>query len=119
MQVREQEKYGGAFQKYLLTLKSATFLAPPRTKSPHLIFHLPLLLNPVYQIFLLYIALYTDIATRALIVALKSPFGGKLTNKIYKKTGVKKRTINDIYARAIQRGFDPNLLFLIIKNKFF
>ena len=64
-------------------------------------------------------ALYTNIATRALIVALKSLFKGKLTNKIYKKTGIKKRTINNIYAKAIQRGFNPNLLSLIIKNKFF
>ena len=54
-------------------------------------------------------AFYTGIATRALIVALKLPFGGKLTSKIYKKTGIKKRTINYIYARAIQRDSNLNL----------
>jgi transposase len=60
----------------------------------------------------------TDIATRALVVTLKSPLGGRSTNEVSEKTGLSKRTINDIYARAIQRGFDPNLLPLIIKDEY-
>ncbi|KAF2189324.1 hypothetical protein K469DRAFT_63154 [Zopfia rhizophila CBS 207.26] len=60
----------------------------------------------------------TDIATRALVVALKSPFGGKTTPEIVEKTGLSKRTINDIYARAIQRGFDPNHIPLVIKDEY-
>lgn len=50
----------------------------------------------------------TDISTRVLIVALKSPFGGKSTAQIAEETGLSIRTINDIYARAIKRGFEPN-----------
>jgi hypothetical protein len=59
----------------------------------------------------------TDIATRALVVALKSPIGGKTTAEIAEKTGFNIRTINDIYARAIQRRFDPNHLPLVIRDK--
>jgi hypothetical protein len=60
----------------------------------------------------------TDIATRALVVTLKSPIVGQSTNAIAEKTGLSTRTINLIYARAVQRGFDPNILPLIIKNQF-
>ena len=60
----------------------------------------------------------TDIATRALVVTLKSPFGGKTTTEIVDKTGLSKRTVNQIYARAIERGFDPNHLPLIIKDEY-
>ena len=56
-------------------------------------------------------AFYINIATRALIVASKLLFGSKLTSKIYKKTKIKKRTINYIYARAIQRGFNLNFFY--------
>ncbi|KAF1813253.1 hypothetical protein P152DRAFT_434157, partial [Eremomyces bilateralis CBS 781.70] len=59
----------------------------------------------------------TDIATRALIVTLKSPIGGKTTAEIAEKTGLPKRTINAIYARAIERGFDPNHLPLHIRDE--
>ena len=59
----------------------------------------------------------TDIATRALVVTLKSPIGGKTTAEIAEKTGLKVRTINDIYARAIQRGFEPNHLPLVIRDE--
>ena len=51
---------------------------------------------------------HTDIATRALIVALKSPLVGKTTAKVHQITGIPVRTINYIYARACERGFDPN-----------
>ncbi|KAI1678360.1 Tc1 [Pyrenophora tritici-repentis] len=50
----------------------------------------------------------TDLSTRALIVTLKSPFGGKSTSHISDITGIPPRTINAIYARACQRGFEPN-----------
>ncbi|EMD90697.1 hypothetical protein COCC4DRAFT_186441 [Bipolaris maydis ATCC 48331] len=50
----------------------------------------------------------TDICTRALIVTLKSPFGGKSTNQISEITGISPRTIDSIYGRACQRGFEPN-----------
>jgi transposase len=50
----------------------------------------------------------TPLSTRALVVSLKSPFGGKSTSEIAKETGLSTRTINSIYARAIQRGFEPN-----------
>lgn len=47
-----------------------------------------------------------DIETRAMIVAFKAD--GKSNADITKLTGVEKRTINPIYARAIERGFNPN-----------
>ena len=59
----------------------------------------------------------TDIATRALIVTLKSIIRGKNTTEIAKKTGLSIRTINNIYARVIQRGFDPNRLPFIIRDE--
>jgi hypothetical protein len=60
----------------------------------------------------------TDIVTRALVVTLKSPFGGKTTTEIVDKTGLSKCTVNQIYARAIEHGFDPNYLPLIIKDEY-
>jgi hypothetical protein len=42
-------------------------------------------------------ALNTDIATRALVIALKSPIRGKTTEEIVKKTGLLKQTVNNIY----------------------
>ncbi|RKK06469.1 hypothetical protein BFJ65_g18666 [Fusarium oxysporum f. sp. cepae] len=52
---------------------------------------------------------YTDIATRALVVTLKAPNGGaKTTAQIHLITGLPERTINQIYSRAIDRGFEPN-----------
>jgi transposase len=50
----------------------------------------------------------TSLSTRALIVTLKSPIGGKTTAEVAEKTGVSARQINRIYAQAIERGFDPN-----------
>jgi transposase len=50
----------------------------------------------------------TDIATRALVVTLKSPIGGLTTAEISEETGISPRQVNRIYARAIERGFDPN-----------
>ncbi|KFY41167.1 hypothetical protein V494_03175 [Pseudogymnoascus sp. VKM F-4513 (FW-928)] len=59
----------------------------------------------------------TDIATRALIVTLKSPIGGKTTAEVAEKTGFSTRQINRIYARAIERGFDPNHIPLVIRDE--
>ncbi|KAK1909714.1 hypothetical protein P3342_007886 [Pyrenophora teres f. teres] len=50
----------------------------------------------------------TNISTRALVVALKSPFGGKSTTQISEITGISPRTIDAIYGKACQRGFEPN-----------
>ncbi|KAL6399550.1 hypothetical protein AUP68_18099 [Ilyonectria robusta] len=43
----------------------------------------------------------TDIATRVLVVILKSPSGGKTTAEITEITGLLIRTINSIYAQAV------------------
>jgi hypothetical protein len=51
---------------------------------------------------------YIDPYTRAIIVFLKSPHGGKTTPEVAGQLELKARTINDIYSRAIKRGFDPN-----------
>jgi len=59
----------------------------------------------------------TDLATRALIVTLKSPIGGKTTSQISAFTGISTRQVNRIYARACERGFDPNELPLVLKDE--
>ena len=61
----------------------------------------------------------TDIATRALIVSLKAGIIDKPASSIYisSLTGVPKRTINQIYARAIARGFDLVIRPLVLENK--
>ncbi|KAF2818358.1 hypothetical protein CC86DRAFT_414011 [Ophiobolus disseminans] len=50
----------------------------------------------------------TDVYTRTLVVTLKAPFVGKSTAQIAEETGLPAQTINDIYAQAIKRGFEPN-----------
>lgn len=57
-----------------------------------------------------------DIATRALVVAYKAD--GKTNLEIMGLTGIEKRTINRIYARAIERGFDPSERPLVLLNKY-
>jgi transposase len=59
----------------------------------------------------------TDLATRALIVTLKAPCAGKSTAEISAITGISTRTINSIYARAIERGFEPNSVPLVIRDE--
>jgi hypothetical protein len=59
-----------------------------------------------------------DISTRALVVALKSPAVGKTTAQVVSITSLSKRTVDSIYARAIQRGFDPNAVPLVIKDEY-
>ncbi|KAI1507544.1 hypothetical protein Ptr86124_013478 [Pyrenophora tritici-repentis] len=60
----------------------------------------------------------TDLSTRALIVTLKSPFSGKSTSHISDITGIPPRTINAIYARACQRGFELNALTIKLLLKY-
>ena len=50
----------------------------------------------------------TDIATRALVVSLKSPCYGKSTAEVVAFTGLPKSTVNKIYAQAVSRGFNPD-----------
>ena len=56
-----------------------------------------------------------NLATRALIIAYKAD--GKTNQEITGMTGAEKRTINSIYARAIERGFDPAVRPLKLENK--
>ena len=58
----------------------------------------------------------TDIATHALVVALKSPLGGRSIAEIHTITGLASHTIDSIYARAISREFEPNQLPLSLYN---
>ena len=58
---------------------------------------------------------YHDNSTRAAVVVLKAI--GKPNHKITGLTRVEKRTINSIYARAIERGFDPGLRPLQLEDK--
>ena len=59
----------------------------------------------------------TSLPTRALIVTLKSPVGGKTTAQIHEETGISVQQINRIYARAISRGFDPNIRPFTLKEE--
>ncbi|KAF2191465.1 hypothetical protein K469DRAFT_371863 [Zopfia rhizophila CBS 207.26] len=55
-----------------------------------------------------------DSATRAQVVALKV-FGAS-NEDIEQQTGIKARTVNSIYDRAIQRGFNPYAEHPIVYN---
>jgi transposase len=59
---------------------------------------------------------HTGIATRAMIVSLKSA-GGQTSAQIAGRNGQSIRQVNRIYARAIERGFDPNQWPLVIKDE--
>ena len=59
-----------------------------------------------------------DSHTRAIVVFLKSPFGGKTTPEIAIQLDISPRTINDIYARAVKRGFDPNHKPFVLKPEY-
>ena len=108
-------KYGGSVQKYPPDAKSATFLASTIAgghgdRTARKITYEAISqanMGPAQH----------DIATRASIVSLKS-VGGKTTLEIHGLTGIPIRTINEIYARAIKRGFDPHSLPLKITDEF-
>jgi len=53
-------------------------------------------------------------ATRAQVITLKAL--GIPNKEIYQRTGIKPRTVNTIYDRAIQRGFDPNAEQSVIRD---
>lgn len=56
----------------------------------------------------------SDPIQRAVVVALRSPHGGKTTKEISQITGLPVRSINRIYARAVEAGFEPNDKALVI-----
>jgi len=60
---------------------------------------------------------HNSLTTRALIVTLRSPVGGKTSAQISEETGISIRQINRIYARAIERGFEPNLRPFLLKDE--
>ncbi|KAF2457537.1 hypothetical protein BDY21DRAFT_28137 [Lineolata rhizophorae] len=60
----------------------------------------------------------TDIATRSFIIGLKSASCGKTTAEVSAITGVPGRTIQAIFARAIKRGFDPNIKPVVARDKY-
>ena len=60
----------------------------------------------------------TDIATRALVVSLKAPCSSKTTAEVSAITGLSSRQVNRIYARAIERGFDPNQRPLSLRDAY-
>ncbi|KAM3566463.1 hypothetical protein ARSEF4850_000605 [Beauveria asiatica] len=60
----------------------------------------------------------TDIATRALVVTLKAPCSGKTSIEVAGLAGISSRQVDRIYARAIERGFDPNLRPLVLKDAY-
>jgi hypothetical protein len=57
-------------------------------------------------------------ALRAAVLTLKASAIGKTTSQVTSITGLSKRTINDIFAQAIQRGFDPNSVPLDIRSEY-
>ncbi|UNI22754.1 hypothetical protein JDV02_008615 [Purpureocillium takamizusanense] len=61
---------------------------------------------------------YYDIATRALVVGLKAPCCGKTTAEVAALLGISIRQVNRIYAKAIERGFDPNQRPMVIKDEY-
>jgi Transposase len=53
-----------------------------------------------------------------MVVTLKAPAGAAKTSlEIYGITGIPVRTVNSIYARAIERGFEPNERPLRLRNE--
>src|SRR5271165_4771551 len=58
-----------------------------------------------------------DIATRALVVTLKSPLVNMSVPEIANKTGLRPNTIYRIYSRAVKRGFDPDATPFVLKDE--
>jgi hypothetical protein len=65
----------------------------------------------------------SEISIRTSIVLLKSPFGGSLSASKIKallndQITLSTTQINDIYKKAIERGFDPNASKYLMKDEF-
>jgi transposase len=58
-----------------------------------------------------------DLSTRAFVLALKT-YTTKTTAEIAAIVGLSKSTVNRIYGRACERGFDPNLTPIVIKDSY-
>jgi hypothetical protein len=61
---------------------------------------------------------HTDVSTRAFVVLLKSPLIGRSSKQIHLDLGIPVRTIDAIYSRAIERGFEPNANPLQIRDEY-
>ncbi|PHH59858.1 hypothetical protein CDD81_2437 [Ophiocordyceps australis] len=61
-------------------------------------------------------ALKTDIATRASAITLK--YSGKTTDEVALLVGISSRQVSRIWAKAIERGFDPAAQQLLIRDEF-
>jgi hypothetical protein len=57
-----------------------------------------------------------EISTRAQIVTLKAI--GQTTAEVIAVTGLAERTIQSIYSRAVERGFDPAVRPIIILDHY-
>ena len=57
-----------------------------------------------------------NISTRATVVALKA-LGNMTSANIAAQTGISLRQVHRIYARAIERGFDPNERPFVLKDE--
>ena len=56
--------------------------------------------------------------TRAMIVALKCPVGGRSASDLARILGLSARAINATYSRALKRGFDPARRPLVILEEY-
>ena len=60
---------------------------------------------------------HSDITTRALVISLKA-YAGKTTLEVARLTGLLASQVNWLYAWAIERGFDPILRPIDIKDAY-
>lgn len=109
--------------KTLRCIKPTLLLYKANRESPHLT------LLPQFPSSFVYFLLFTldlkmtsskpntDIATRAFVVAWKCPLGGKSSAEIVDFLGISNRQVNRIYAKALERGFDPTARPLHICNQ--
>lgn len=83
---------------------------------PNLYDDLPSHLSLNFTTIILTMAPNTDNATRALVVSLKAI--GKTTPEVTMISGLSTRQVNRIYARAIDRGFDPNRRPISLRDEY-
>ncbi|KAF3385585.1 hypothetical protein F1880_001764 [Penicillium rolfsii] len=58
-----------------------------------------------------------DLATRAFVLALKT-YSTKTTEEIAAICGLSRSTVNRIFVRACERGYDPNLTPVVVKDSY-